>query len=138
MSPDRFATSTGLPARFVRFLMVGGFATVLMYILLVIGTEILGMVPVLSSVVAYLLSALANYALNHRYTFRSVQAHRVALFRFAVVSGCGLLLNALIMYVGTELHSWHYLVAQVLATICVLFWNFLGSQLWTFRASAAK
>ncbi|MFA5938567.1 MAG: GtrA family protein [Sinimarinibacterium sp.] len=138
MSLDRSAARPGLPTRFVRFLLVGGFATVLMYVLLIIGTEILGIAPVISSILAYVLSALANYALNHRYTFRSTQAHRVALIRFAIVSGCGLLLNTAIMYVGTELYSWHYLIAQVLATICVLFWNFLGSQLWTFRTSAAK
>ncbi|MEQ1439402.1 GtrA family protein [Fontimonas sp. SYSU GA230001] len=138
MSRDRSASRSTWPMRFARFVVVGGFATVLMYVLLVIGTELLGIAPVISSVLAYLLSALANYALNHRYTFRSTQAHRIALARFAVVSGCGLLLNALIMYVGTELYSWHYLIAQVLATVCVLFWNFLGSQLWTFRASAAR
>lgn len=138
MNLDRSATRPGLSTRLVRFLLVGGLATVLMYVLLVIGTEILGIVPVISSALAYLLSALANYALNHRFTFRSDQAHRVALLRFAIVSGSGLLLNALIMFVGTELYSWHYLIAQVLATICVLFWNFLGSQLWTFRTPAVK
>lgn len=135
MKPNR-PDSTGLLSRFARFLAVGGFATLLMYVLLIVGTELLGLAPVISSAFAYLLSALANYALNHRFTFSSTQLHRVAVVRFAIVSGCGLLLNTAIMYVGTALHAWHYLVVQVLATVVVLFWNFLGSHLWTFRASA--
>ena len=127
----------GLLTRFVRFVVVGGFATLLMYALLIVGIEIFGLAPVPGSVLAYLLSALANYALNHRFTFRSAQAHHVGLARFAVVSGIGLMLNTGIMYVGTEVYSWHYLLVQVFATILVLFWNFLGSHLWTFRVSAS-
>ncbi|MEW6166202.1 MAG: GtrA family protein [Pseudomonadota bacterium] len=124
--------------RFLRFVAVGGFATILMYILLVIGIELLGLAPVVASVSAYAISALANYWLNHRITFRSAQRHRVALFRFAVISGCGLILNGAIVYAGTEVWSAHYLLVQVFATVCVLFWNFLGSQLWTFRASTGN
>lgn len=129
--------ATGLLSRFTRFVAVGGLATLLMYALLIVGTEVLGLAPVVSSVLAYVLSALANYALNHRFTFRSAQAHHVGLARFAVVSGVGLLLNTAIMYVGTEMYSWHYLLVQVFATILVLFWNFLGSHLWTFRVSVS-
>lgn len=129
---------TGLLTRFGRFLAVGGFATILMYILLIIGIELVGLAPVTSSVAAYLISALVNYWLNHRITFRSTQRHRIALYRFAVVAGCGLVLNGLIMYGGTEIRGWHYLPVQIAATGVVLFWNFWGSQLWTFRASTGK
>ena len=128
--PNRTA---GLIHRFLRFLAVGGFATILMYVLLVAGIESLDLRPVVASVLAYLLSAVVNYALNRRLTFRSRQRYVVALPRFAVVSGTGLLLNAAIMLAGTEMAGWHYLPVQVMATVVVLFWNFVGSQLWTFR-----
>jgi putative flippase GtrA len=130
--------AAGLPTRFLRFLAVGGFATILMYVLLVAGIEGLGLRPLLASVLAYLLSAVVNYALNRRLTFRSRQRHRVALPRFAIVSGTGLLLNTAIMALGTELAAWHYLPVQVVATLVVLFWNFVGSQWWTFRTSSGR
>ena len=131
-------SAAGLSARFLRFLAVGGFATILMYVLLVAGIEGLGLRPVLASVLAYLLSAVVNYALNRRLTFRSRQRHVVALPRFAIVSGTGLLLNAAIMAIGTEVAAWHYLPVQVVATVVVLFWNFVGSQWWTFRPSSGS
>ncbi|MEC9361688.1 MAG: GtrA family protein [Pseudomonadota bacterium] len=125
-------------ARFTRFVIVGGFATALMYALLLVGVEGLGMTPVPASVVAYGLSAIANYALNRRLTFRSTQRHRVALPRFAAVSGAGLIINTLIMYVGTTMMNGHYLVVQILATAVVLLWNYLGSYLWTFHQPSGR
>ena len=125
-------------ARFARFVLVGGFATALMYALLLVGVEWLGMTPVSASVAGYTISALANYWLNRNLTFRSRQRHAIALPRFAAVSGAGLLINAAIMYVGTELLSGHYLLVQILATVVVLFWNYIGSQLWTFRQPSGK
>lgn len=120
-------------ARFARFVVVGGFATLLQYALLYVGVEGLHLAPVPASAIGYVLSALANYALNRRLTFRSRASHRSALPRFAVVSGTGLLLNTAIMYVGTAILSGHYLLVQIIATVLVLLWNFIGSQLWTFR-----
>lgn len=137
MSADPIPAA-GLLARFLRFLAVGGFATILMYVLLVAGIEGLGLRPVPASVLAYLLSAVVNYGLNRRLTFRSQQPHVVALPRFAIVSSMGLLLNTAIMGIGTEVAAWHYLPVQVVATVVVLFWNFVGSQWWTFRPSSGS
>lgn len=120
-------------SRFGRFVMVGGLATALMFALLIVGVEGLGLAPALASALAYVLSALANYALNHRLTFASRQKHRVALPRFGLISGAGLLLNTAIMAAGTALWSGHYLWIQIVATGLVMLWNFAGSQLWTFR-----
>lgn len=131
------ATDTPL-ARFARFVAVGGFATLLQYVLLYIGVEGLHIAPVPASALGYLLSAIANYALNRRLTFRSDASHRTALPRFAIVSGTGLLLNSAIMYVGTAILSGHYLLVQIFATVLVLLWNFIGSQLWTFRQPSAN
>lgn len=127
-----------LAQRFLRFVLVGGFATVLMYVLLFIGVEYLHLRPLTGSVAGYVVSALANYWLNRRLTFRSRQRHLTALPRFAAVSGAGLIINAAIMYVGTEVLSGHYLLVQILATTVVLFWNYIGSQLWTFRQPSGR
>ena len=76
--------------------------------------------------------ALVNYALNYRYTFRSTRPHRESLAKFAVVSAAGIVLNALVVAVGTTTFGWHYLVAQIVATGVVLGSAFAINRAWTF------
>jgi putative flippase GtrA len=68
-----------------------------------------------------------------QYTFRSAKNHPEALSKFMAVSLSGLLLNTLVMAGAMDLFSLHYLLAQVLATVVVLIWNFSVNLLWTFR-----
>jgi len=121
-----------LLSQFSRFVLVGGFSTALQYLILAVLVQAAGIDPVAASSLGYVLSALANYDLNYRLTFRSRVRYVGGLFRFALVVTSGLLLNGLIMAAGTKLLGLHYLVAQVAATIVVLFWNFFAHRRWTF------
>lgn len=116
----------------LRFIVVGGVATAFQYVLLIamVRSDALG--PVAASGVSYVCSAALNYWLSHRFTFRSGQSHAVALPRFALVSGSGLLINQLVVGAAVHLGQLHYLVAQVAATLCVMAWNFVLGRLWTF------
>ena len=58
-------------SQFGKFLLVGGFATALQYAVLAVLVQTAGIDPVLASSIGYLVSALANYELNYRLTFRS-------------------------------------------------------------------
>jgi putative flippase GtrA len=93
--------------------------------------------PVLASAVGFLMGALANYLLNYHFTFRSTQPHGPALLKFATLASIGLLLNSAIMQLLAR-GALHYLLAQVVATGTVLFWNFFGNACWTFRSTVAK
>lgn len=123
--------------RFLRFTIVGGFATAIQYAVLVMLVHQLAVNPVAASAYGFVISAFANYIVNYHYTFGSRQPHWAALTKFAVLAAVGLLLNSGIMAtlvcVGT-----HYLLAQVVATITVLCWNFAGNSLWTFRDSVRQ
>ena len=55
--------------------------------------------------------------------------------KFFTIAFVGLLLNTIIMAIGVEILNLHYLLAQVVATGLVLFWNFTGNRLWTFSES---
>jgi putative flippase GtrA len=121
-----------LLSQFSRFVLVGGFSTALQYLLLVLSVQAAGTDPVVASSVGYVLSALANYDLNYRLTFRSRVPCLGGMLRFALVHAVGFLLNGAIMTAGTKGLALHYFVAQVLATIVVLFWNFFANRRWTF------
>jgi putative flippase GtrA len=121
-----------LLSQFGRFVLVGGFSTALQYLILFALVRGAGVEPVAASTIGYALSALANYDLNYRLTFRSRQPYLGGIARYAVVMTTGLLLNGAIMFAGTRLLGLHYLLAQVAATVAVLFWNFFAHRRWTY------
>lgn len=116
----------------VRFLMVGGLATVVHYAVLVLLVRAFSVEPVLASGSGFVISAALNYWLSHRYTFRSTRGHTTALPRFAMVATAGLAINQVVLGALVSLTAAHYLVAQVLATACVMAWNFVLGRMWTF------
>jgi putative flippase GtrA len=123
--------------RFVGFLGVGAIATALQYLILLLGVEAFGASPVVASAVGFTVSAVANYLLNYRYTFRSERSHGSAALRFAIVATAGLLLTALMMEVLAHRAGLPYLWAQVLTTGVVLACNFVAHALWSFAKESA-
>ena len=120
----------------IRFLLVGGFATALQYLILITLVQAGMAGPVVASSIGFTLSALANYALNKRFTFASPHRHRVALPRFAAVALSGLTINGAMVWLLADVAALHYVIAQIGATACTLAWNFALNRLWTFRAPA--
>jgi putative flippase GtrA len=119
--------------KFVRFSMVGGIATALHWGVLVASVEILGAHEVSASTMGYVGSSFLNYWLNRRWTFQSGRAHRAALPRFAAIATGGLALNAMVMSILVSTVGVPYLLAQFIATLIVLIWNFVANAKWTFR-----
>ena len=119
---------------FVRFLCVGGSATALQYLLLVALVGPLGLAPVVASSIAYATSTMYNYVASHAFTFRSSRAHHSALPRFVCMSALGLGLNAAVVWLSFDQLHLHYLVAQLLATVVTLGWNYLASLRWAFAS----
>ena len=122
-----------IASQFLRFATVGGIATAIHYLILVALVQGVNMNAVWASTIGFIISAVCNYLLNYRFTFRSNVEHRRAVIKFFVVAGVGLMLNSLTMLITTEYMGLHYLLAQVLATGLVLLWNFTGNRLWTFK-----
>ena len=114
------------------FLLVGGGATVLHYLIAALLWRGVGLAPALASGIGFGLSALFNYAANARYTFNSTGGHAQSLPRFAVVAGIGLALNTALIW-GLTVLGWHAVAAQLFATLFVLAWNFMLNAVWTFR-----
>lgn len=119
-------------AQFMRFALVGGLCTGIQYALLAVGVEWLGLGAVTASTAGYLLSAIVNYLLNRRFTYGSNAPHKRLALRFVIVLVSGLALNALFMQLLHGYLQWHYVVAQLLATVGNLLWNFCAHRWWTF------
>ncbi len=134
MSIDRYFRSD-IWRQFTTFAAVGVVGTLVQYVCLITLINLFGANAVLASSLGFILGGLTNYALNRRYTFRSRKTHREGMSKFFTIAFVGLLFNIIIMAIGVEILNLHYLLAQVVATGLVLFWNFTGNRLWTFSES---
>lgn len=124
--------------QFLTFAGVGVVAAVAHYGVLIVLVELGGIAPVIATLWGFLAGAAVSYILNRRYTFRSDRPHRAAAPRFLVVSVGGFLLNGVVMWLLNEQLGVHYLAAQVIATLIVLFWNFSANRWWTFRDTGSQ
>ncbi|MDO3383943.1 GtrA family protein [Gilvimarinus algae] len=118
--------------QFGRFLLVGGAATVLQYLLLILLVELTILPNVAASAAAFTLSAVFNYLANYYFTFQATQKHSESALRFAVTVAIGLGLNTAVFYLADMLMP-HYVLAQMLATAVTLVSNFLLHKFWIYR-----
>lgn len=63
--------SSGKKAEFLRFILVGGFATVLQYVFYLIISELVGISAAFAAGASYLISLVFNFILSNFFTFRT-------------------------------------------------------------------
>jgi putative flippase GtrA len=114
------------------FVVVGGFATGLQYAIMALLMALAGMPALAASNTGFAVSAVANYLLNAKLTFRSERSHASTLPRFAITAALGLGINSLLLslLIAAGLHP---APAQLLTTAGVLIWNYTLNALWTFK-----
>ena len=108
-----------LIAQLMKFGVVGVIAFIIDYGLMVLLTEVFGIDYLVSATVSFTVSVIFNYIASMRYVFR----HREGMF--VTLSVLGLLINDLIMWVGTGLWGISYLITKIVATVIVMVWNFV-------------
>ncbi|MFA9429672.1 GtrA family protein [Egicoccus sp. AB-alg2] len=131
----RAARPTGLRdlRRLVRYGLAGGTAAATHFGLLALLVEVAGRQPVTASAVGFLGGLVVSYLLQRRFVFATGHAHGHTLPRFLTVVGLGLLLNTLVLFVGTGVLELHYAWVQPAAFALVPLNNYLLNSLWTFR-----
>ena len=117
---------------FVRYLVVGAAATAVHYALLVTLVELAGGAAAPSAAIGAICGALVAYAGNRRFTFAGRSPHFRSLPRFVAVAAFGAAANAAIVWTGTEVAGMHYLAAQMVATLFVLWSGFMLNRSWSF------
>jgi len=121
-----------IATQFTKFLMVGGLATVLHYVVLFIATGVYVIDAVIGSGLGALTGALLGFILNFHYTFSSRKTYLGTSIRYLFVFAIGLTLNLFLMFVLAKIASIHYFYAQLATTSVVLIWNFFANRKWTF------
>jgi putative flippase GtrA len=124
--------ATRVTRAFARYVLVGSAATTVHYALLLVLVELAGTAPAPSAAIGAVCGSLVAYAGNRRFTFPGAGTHIRSLPRFLAVAAFGAAANAAIVWTGTEAAGMHYLAAQVIATLVVLYGGFLLNRRWSF------
>ncbi len=116
-----------LIAQLMKFGVVGVIAFIIDYGLMVLLTEAFGVNYLISATISFAVSVTFNYFASMRYVFRHKEgmSKRREFVIFVVLSVIGLLINDLIMWLGTGLGGISYLITKIVATIVVMIWNFV-------------
>jgi putative flippase GtrA len=87
---------------------------------------------VISTSLGAVAGGMFNYWFNYRYTFGSSASHTKASIKYAIVISASFFINGAIMALGVRYIDLNYLLIQVIATVIVFMWNFIGSKKWVF------
>jgi putative flippase GtrA len=118
--------------RLLRYSLVGAVATAVHYALLALCVEVGAWPAWLGSGLGAVVGAQVAYAGNRWFTFGYRGAVGASWLKFQSTALLGALLGMAI--VGAIVaQGWHYLVAQVLATLASLSLTFAINRGWTFR-----
>ena len=136
--------------RFAKFAIVGAAGSVTDFTVLNVLVQLFGFKPVWANIFSFAAAVIQNFLLNRRWTFPESKQRQAGrqLVQFALVSLIGLGINTLILATVDHLliNFWTHLVghehlgftisynfAKLVAIGVVLFWNFAGNRLWTYR-----
>lgn len=130
--------TTPLFRQFLHFAAVGLTGTLVQYLSLWIGVELLSISAAVASAIGYILGSVVNYLLNYFFTFGSTKSHAEAASKYFSIVGIGWCINLGLMSLFVNYLGWYYWFAQLLTTGIGLMWNFSGSKWWAFRHKVAN
>ena len=130
--------------KIIKFLFIGGAATLLQFFLLTLFVELNWLSETPASALSYAISAVFNYLANYYLTFASTHSHSQTFPKFVVTAAIGVTLNTVLfkfaliilqnyIFVNSNLLETAYLFAQLFATLLTLIVNFLLHKFWIYR-----
>lgn len=115
------------------YALAGGAATFAHYAVLVTLVELAFVAAAPAAVIGALIGAVVSFTLNFKLTFSNSGAPaQRAMFRFALTAAISAALNGAIVWASVHWLGWHYLVAQVAATVFLLLLTYQINRRWSF------
>ena len=121
-----------LSGQILKFGVVGALAFVIDYSLLIFCTERLGINYLISGAIAFSVAVIFNYILSMLWVYDTSgnsQDKKMQLVIFIILSVIGLGLTELLMWIGTDLLGIHYTITKIIATVIVMFYNFVTRKI---------
>ena len=113
-----------------KFIIVGGIATIIDYIIFFILHELLKFPTLPSNIISFSISVIYNYIASVKWVFDVKKDDPKKQFIiFIILSIIGLLLNTAIVYVTVDIFKWYSMLCKIIATGIVMVFNFITRKL---------
>lgn len=120
-----------LVLQFFKFGAVGGICFLVDSGLLTLMKEKLGFSVLLAAGISFSISVILNYRLSMHFVFKGGKHSKsIEFITYVILSAIGLLINEIIMYIGTDILLIHYLLVKVAAAAIVLVFNFITRKIF--------
>ena len=120
-----------LIVQLIRFGIVGVIAMIIDVGVLTLLKEVAHVDVLVASAISFTVSVVVNYILSMLWVFKSKGENKVKEFViFVLLSIGGLLINQLIMWLGTEVVNFYYLAVKVFALLFVPIYNFVTRKIF--------
>jgi putative flippase GtrA len=122
-------------SRIIRFIVSGAMGAATDLFLLWLLTRVFGIWYLISAIVAFILSFFVSFFLQKLWTFkdREVEKIHIQAGTYLLVTLCNLGINTLLVYLFVQFLSFHYLIAQILASILIGFESFFAYRELVFK-----
>jgi putative flippase GtrA len=123
--------------QFIKFGLVGVSNTLLTFLVYTLLLKAFGVFYLLASAAGFIVGATNGFILNRKWTFADHVGDSLTPVRWAIVQGCGLGINELLLYLFVDGAHLDKLLAQAFATAVVTVSTFFANRAWTFRSEAS-
>jgi len=124
--------------QFARFLLVGVLNTCLGYTIIFSSMYLLGLSPILSNALGYLIALLISFILNRTFTFKSRGRSSSELLRFLAVFAVAYCVNLAVLYELLNSSFTHEAVSQIIAGVVYVVLSYVMNKFLVFRPWMAK
>lgn len=115
-----------------KFIIVGGMATVLDWILYYILYNYLGVSPLVANIISFSISTVYNYWASTKWVFvvNKNKSSKRLFIEFALFSAIGLGLTELLLWIGIKVLFMDAMLIKIIATIIVMIFNFITRKIF--------
>ena len=115
-----------------KFIIVGGTATVIDFVVLFILKEFIGLNEIVANTISFTVSVIYNYIASVKWVFDVDQDKNKSkqFITFIIFSIIGLLINNLILWICRDKLSIYYLIGKAIATGIVMVFNFITRKMF--------
>jgi putative flippase GtrA len=123
-------------SEFVKYLIGGGLAYTVDFLLLIFLTEFLGVPVLISAAVSFIIGLIIIYLLSIKWIFENrIQNNSYQeFFIFSFIGIIGLLINEILIWTSISTEYVHYTVAKIMSAGLVFIWNFSARKFILFRS----
>lgn len=118
--------------KFISYFFVGGIAALVEWGTFAIFNSFSNYL--IATIIAFVIATAVNYILGKLWTFKNYEKSKKDVFAVFFVSGIGLLLNMLFMYLLVDVIKLNYeMIAKIISTGLVFIWNYISRRIFIYK-----